>query len=307
MAPRSASLCGFVLVDKPPGWTSHDVVGWLRARLGTRRVGHAGTLDPLASGLLPCLVGPATRLIRWLHAWPKSYVGEIVLGRETPTDDAEGLAPGDFTPPPLPPRLVLDTARQALTGTIEQVPPAFSAKKLRGIPAHRLARRGTGDAPVLAPVRVTIHRLRLQPVADGRLLFAARVSSGTYLRALARDLGRLLGTGAHLSRLRRTAIGPLRVRGAVRPLPREQRRAGAVEAPVPLLPAERIPLPLEDVVLDGEGVARFRQGRRVEPVAAPGGPGAVRALDRGGALLGIGELTAGRQVRPRVVLPPAEG
>ncbi|GAB4368411.1 MAG: tRNA pseudouridine(55) synthase TruB [Acidobacteriota bacterium] len=293
---------GIVLVDKPPDWTSHDVVAWLRARLGVRRVGHAGTLDPLATGLLPCLVGPATRLTRWLHLWPKTYVGEIVLGLETPTGDAEGVDPGTLPAVPLPPAPVLERARRALEGEIEQVPPAFSAKKLRGTRAHRLARRGR-ELP-LAPVRVTVHRLRLCRAGDGRLAFAARVSSGTYLRSLARDLGRLLGTGAFLARLRRTAVGPLRVRGAVRPLSRHERQAASGEPAPAVLPPEAIPLPLPDVGLAEEEVALFRHGR---PVTCPGlsaVEGAVRVLGPGGTLAGIGEAGADGRLQPRVVLDP---
>lgn len=292
-----------VLVDKPPGWTSHDVVGWLRARLRTRRVGHAGTLDPLATGLLPCLVGPATRLTRWLHGWPKTYVGQIVLGLETPTGDAEGVDLSAVEPVPLPPAAVLARARTALTGEIEQAPPAFSAKKLRGVPAHRIARRGGG--PDLAPVRVTVHRLRFQRAGEGRLLFAARVSSGTYLRSLARDLGRLVGTGAFLASLRRTGIGPLRVRGAIRPLPRAERRAGQVEPPPELLAPECIPLPMPAARIGGREADRFRHGQALAPPPEVAGapPGSMVRVLSSGVLVGIGELEADGRLRPRVVLP----
>lgn len=292
------SVSGIVLIDKPTTWTSHDVVGWLRARLGVRRIGHSGTLDPLASGLLPCLVGSCTRLVDYLHDWPKSYVGVIVLGHETPTGDAEGLDDAERAPRvPTPPSDVLERARLQVTGEIAQVPPAFSAKKLRGIPSHRLAR--SGRAAPLAPSRVTVHRLRLRRLDDGRLAFAARVSSGTYLRSLARDLGRLLGTGAFLDGLRRTGIGPLRVRAALRPRPR-----GEEQPTVALGEPASIPLPMPTACLDAEGAERFAHGRGIEisenETHSKQGP--RRVVDERGRLLGVAERTQHGQLRPRVVL-----
>jgi len=293
------SLSGLLLIDKPPGRTSHDVVRWVRRELGLRRVGHAGTLDPLATGLLPCLVGPATRLLQHLHGWPKTYVGIVALGAESPTGDIEGL---DGTPPrevPTPPEAAVLAAEERLRGTYLQQPPAFSAKKIGGVRAHQLARRGF-EAP-LAPARVTVHRLRLVRAAGGRIHFAAEVSSGTYLRSLARDLGRLLGTGAHLAALRRTGIGPLRVRQALRPAWDE----GCPGLAGRLIGLEGIPLRLPTVLLDRDGSRLFSQGRLV-----PGPPGAVagpvRALDVEGRLAGIAEVVAGGDLSPRTVLREAE-
>lgn len=291
---RGAPVSGLVLVDKPAGWTSHDVVAWLRRSLGVRRIGHAGTLDPLATGLLPCLVGPATRLVRFLHLWPKSYVGVIALGEETPSGDAEQARGASAAA--TPPAAVLAAAVARLTGDYLQTPPAYSAKKLGGTPAHRLARRGF--APDLPPVPVTVHRLRVHPVDGGRLLFAARVSSGTYLRALARDLGRLVGTGAHLERLRRTGIGPLRVREARPP-------AGDPTA-IELLPLEAIPLPMPTVALSAEERTAFLAGRTLPCAAEETGGGWRRIVDREGRLLGVAERVAGRRLQPRVVLPRGE-
>jgi tRNA pseudouridine55 synthase len=289
---------GFVLIDKPRGWTSHDVVAWTRARLGTKRVGHAGTLDPLATGLLPCLVGPGTRLARFLHDWPKTYVGVIALGLETPTDDAESL--GDRSRPtvPLPPPEVLEAARRRLSGPQMQVPPAFSAKKIRGERAHRLARRGRSAAP--PPVRVIVHKLRLQALPAARLAFAARVSAGTYLRSLARDLGRIVGTGAYLERLRRTGIGPLRVGGATRPRPR-----GQAQPEAQLLALEALPLPFASIALEGDALRLFRHGVALElPLGSE--IGLRRILDGFGRLAGVAEATAEggeARLRPRIVLP----
>lgn len=298
MPDSTRSPRGFVLIDKPSGWTSHDVVGWLRARLRVRRIGHAGTLDPLATGLLPCLVGPSTRLVRFLHGWPKSYVGVIALGLETPTDDAEGVDPSQRPPVAMPPRLVLEEARRRFTGVIEQTPPAYSAKKLRGTPAHKIARRG--GEPVLLAQRVTVHAWRLVPLDAGRLAFAARVSAGTYIRSLARDLGRFLGTGAHLERLRRTAIGPLRVRGAIDPSLYSSTSEIPLGPPA-VTPDSELPLPLPTVSLDAEAASAFCAGRAVR--CATGLAGEIRVQDGRGPLLGVGLATPDGLLRPSTVLP----
>jgi tRNA pseudouridine55 synthase len=290
VAPR-----GLVLLDKPAGWTSHDAVAWLRRRLGLRRIGHAGTLDPLATGLLPCLVGPATRLVEFLHGWPKTYVGRLGLGCETPTGDLESLPDGFEPTLPAPPTAVLRNVERRLTGTLYQQPPAYSAKKIGGVPAHRLARRGY--EPRIAAVEVTVHRLRLTPAPPGRLAFAVRVSSGTYIRSLGRDVGRLVGTGAYLEHLRRTAIGPLRVAAAWPP-----NAPDAEEQPVPLHPPHEIPLPFPTLRLGEADTQRFRNGGRVAGCDAPAGR--IRVLTASGLLAGIGEVDPTGQLAPRVVLPP---
>jgi tRNA pseudouridine55 synthase len=290
-----ASPSGLLLVDKPPGLTSHDVVAWVRRELGVRRIGHAGTLDPFASGLLPCCVGRATRLVRFLQQWSKSYTGLIALGEETPTGDVE-TATGR-PPAPLPPPTTIEAARRRLSGTYLQTPPAFSAKKVGGTPAHRLARRGA--TPTLAPVRITVHSLRLERRTPGCLAFAARVSTGTYLRTLARDVGRICGTGAHLAALRRTRIGPLSVRQAVVP---QSDGVGPEGMEGVLIPAEAVPLPLPEVPLTDADARRFLHG---QPVAVPDGPperGPARVLDPAGRLLGIGEAGEPGWLRPLVVL-----
>jgi tRNA pseudouridine55 synthase len=221
------------------------------------------------------------------------------LGAESPTGDVEGLD-GALPPAvPTPPAAVVLAAEERLRGTYLQQPPAFSAKKIGGVRAHRLARRGY-EAP-LAPVPVTVHRLRLVRAAGGRIHFAAEVSSGTYLRSLARDLGRLLGTGAYLAALRRTGIGPLRVRQALRPA----WETGCPGIADRVLGLEAIPLRLPTVVLDRDGGRLFSQGRPV-----PGPPGAVvgtvRALDAAGLLLGVAEVAVGGDLAPRTVLREAD-
>jgi tRNA pseudouridine55 synthase len=285
---------GLLLVDKPVGMTSHDVVAWARRSLGIRRIGHAGTLDPFASGLLPCCVGRATRLMRFLQLWSKTYTGVIALGEETPTGDTETATGAPLAP--LPPAATIEAARRRLTGTYAQVPPAFSAKKIGGIPAHRLARRGA--APTLSPVRVTVHRLRIERRPPGRLAFAARVSTGTYLRTIARDVGRICGTGGHLETLRRSSIGPMSVRQAVVPGP----DADPDSLLGRLIPAEGIPLPLPETVVDEVEAGRFLHGQAVADPEQQPPAGPRRVVGPAGRLLGIGEAGEAGRLRPCVVL-----
>jgi tRNA pseudouridine55 synthase len=212
----TSGLSGILLIDKPQGLTSHDVVNRVRRATGERRVGHAGTLDPMATGLLVVLVGPATRLAPYLTAATKSYSARITFGAETDTDDAEGRVTATAEPP----AILTDTDAAAqtvasLVGTHEQVPPAFSAIKRDGVTAYEAARRG--DAIEIEPRSVEISAARLvgvhaePPSWDVELT----VSKGTYIRAIARDLGRSLCSAAHLSALRRTGSGALDLADAV--------------------------------------------------------------------------------------------
>ncbi len=286
------SMAGLLLLDKPLGATSHDVVKWVRRELREKRVGHAGTLDPLASGLLPCLVGPATRLASHLHSWPKTYVGLIQLGEETETGDLDGAQ--GLPQAPMPPLHVIEAARRRFLGSQQQLPPAYSAKKVGGVRAHTLARQGF--PPSLSAVAVTIHALRLSPVENGRLAFATKVSSGTYIRALARDLGRFFGTGAHLVLLRRVGIGPLRVRSATLAVQKGEREMLINH----LIPMEQIPLPFPTRSLSRDEERRFRNG---QPLASEYFiDGTTRALDEHGRLIGLG-LASEQMLRPTVVLP----
>ncbi|MBV9096375.1 MAG: tRNA pseudouridine(55) synthase TruB [Streptosporangiaceae bacterium] len=206
---------GLVVVDKPGGMTSHDVVARIRRLAGTRRVGHAGTLDPMATGVLVIGVGKATRMLGYLTLADKEYTATIRLGQSTSTDDAEGevisaVAAGEVC------EADIAAAAAALTGDILQVPPAVSAVKVGGRRAYRLARSGT--APRLAPRPVTVREfVTSAPRRAGDMLdvdVTVRCSSGTYVRALARDLGAALGTGGHLTRLRRTRVGGYRISSA---------------------------------------------------------------------------------------------
>jgi tRNA pseudouridine55 synthase len=196
---------GVLLVDKPAGPTSHDVVERVRRALGERRVGHTGTLDPFATGLLALCVGRATRLARFLSAGDKVYLASVRLGFATTTDDLTGepLSPAS---PARPARAALEAALASLVGTFDQLPPAFSARHVGGRRSHELARRGETVARTATPV--TVHSLRLLSHEDEVVRLEVRCSPGTYVRALARDLGERLGTGGHLVALRRTRSGP---------------------------------------------------------------------------------------------------
>jgi tRNA pseudouridine55 synthase len=206
----TASKDGLVIVDKPGGMTSHDVVARIRRLAGTRRVGHAGTLDPMATGVLVVGVEKATRLLGYLTLTEKQYDATIRLGQSTSTDDAEGEITFAASAKDVSAE-TLTTAVTSLTGEIAQVPPAVSAIKVDGQRAYRLTR--AGSAPELKPRPVTVYEFTvtaIRPAADGDLLDVdaiVRCSSGTYIRALARDLGTQFGTGGHLTRLRRTRVG----------------------------------------------------------------------------------------------------
>jgi tRNA pseudouridine55 synthase len=216
-----AVLDGLVVIDKPPGWTSHDAVARCRKVFGQKKVGHAGTLDPDATGVLLVGLGQATRLLRFLTDWPKSYRGQVVLGVSTSSLDASGEVTGrwDMRGVTL---ADAEAAAKQLTGPITQIPPMVSAVKIGGRRLHELAREGVVVDRPPRPVTVTRFALAAATGADpgphgGGPIFDAEVdcSSGTYIRSLAADLGGLLGGGAHLRNLRRTAVGPFTVAEAV--------------------------------------------------------------------------------------------
>lgn len=196
---------GLVVVDKPAGMTSHDVVGRIRRIFGERSVGHLGTLDPMATGVLPIVLGRYTRLAQFFGDSTKGYEGEIRFGFATDTYDAEGEP---TTPVKAADRLTLQAILEAskdFLGTIEQVPPPYSAKKVKGVPAYKLARKNV--EVMLEPVAVEVLAFDILDYFGGRARFRALVSSGTYIRSLAHELGRRLGLGAHLGALRRTRAG----------------------------------------------------------------------------------------------------
>jgi len=195
---------GVLVIDKPAGPTSHDVVARVRKILKQRAVGHLGTLDPMATGVLPIVTGQMTRLTQFYMGAEKAYEGEIRFGFSTDTYDAAGEALGERRDVQLTLEQVREAARRFL-GVIEQMPPPFSAKKISGVPAYKLARK---KKPVeLQPVKVEVKELEVLSVDGDRAQFRARVTSGTYLRSIAHDLGQALGVGAHLGKLRRTRVG----------------------------------------------------------------------------------------------------
>lgn len=291
-------LDGVLLVDKPSGPTSHDIVSLARRVLGQPRIGHAGTLDPLASGLLPLVLGRATRLLRFLPHSPKSYVGVLRLGLGTDTDDVTGEIVHRHEGPLPDPAAVVEAA-SALLACTSQIPPAFSARKVGGRRLYELARRGETTPAAAAPV--TIHRFEVRPgPTPSEWEFAADVSAGTYVRALVRDLGKALGCGAALAELRRTAIGPWRLEEAVLlPSPRADERSRVTAR---ILGLQHLPLTLPTVgVADPETVRRWTSGTVVEaPSGAPRAGLCCLRVD-GGPLLGVAESSDGL-LHPRVVL-----
>jgi tRNA pseudouridine55 synthase len=279
-----------VLLDKPAGMTSHDVVQRVRRTLGTRAAGHTGTLDPFATGLLVVLVGRATRLARFVEAQAKTYLATARLGVRTDTDDLTGAALAGVG---LGTGCSEVRVREVLAGFVgeqQQLPPSYSAKHVAGERSYRLARRGVAVAP--APVTVTIHRIELVGYREPELVFRATVSPGTYLRAIARDLGERLGVGAHLTALRREAIGPLRVEDAV---PLDRLAAGH------LLPAREVLRHLPTRELDEPDRLAVSHGR---PVPADPAPEGDVALLHAGELVAVARAEAG-WLRPSVVLGTA--
>jgi tRNA pseudouridine55 synthase len=199
---------GVIIIDKPAGWTSHDVVNRMRRILGQRSVGHLGTLDPLATGVLPLVTGSLTRLAQFYTTSEKTYEGVIRFGFATNTYDADGEPAGE--PHPVTPTLeTLQQLAARFQGLIDQVPPPFSAKKIHGVPAYKLARKQ--QEVILKPVQVEIKEFAITAVEGDRAHFRARVASGTYMRSVAHEMGQLLGSGAHLESLRRTAVAEFQI------------------------------------------------------------------------------------------------
>lgn len=299
---------GLLVVDKPAGWTSHDVVARARRLLATRKVGHAGTLDPMATGVLVLGVGRATKLLTYLVGADKEYLATVRLGQATLTDDAEGEvveAPGARDVDPR----ALRAAVASLTGGIDQVPSAVSAIKVGGRRSY--ARVRAGEDVALAARPVTVHTFEVgEPhpatAADGTPVVDvdARVvcSSGTYVRALARDLGAALGTGGHLTALRRTRVGGYGLAGAADL--EEAAREDAAPALLPVAVAARATFPVRE--LDAHEARELSFGRALDPVAAPAGTreAPVAAFAPDGTLVALLARENGRD-RPVLVLAPA--
>jgi tRNA pseudouridine55 synthase len=293
------AVSGLVVVDKPPGRTSHDVVARIRRLAGTRRVGHAGTLDPMATGVLVIGVEKATRLLGHLALTEKEYTATIRLGQATDSDDADGEIVAETSAAGVT-REAIEAAAAALTGEIEQVPPGFSAIKVAGQRAYRLARQGA--APELAARRVTVSSFTVGDVRrDGDLVdadVAVTCSSGTYIRALARDLGAALGVGGHLTVLRRIRVGPYGI-GQARTL--EQLADSFDVTPLD----EAAGVAFRPVHLSEDDARVVAHGGRLPASALSGVPGTgpVAAFAPDGTLIAL--LTEeGGQARPLAVFVP---
>jgi len=279
----SRFVTGVLNLDKSAGETSFSAVHRLRRLTGAHRVGHAGTLDPLATGVLPVLFESATRLAEFALKLPKTYVADIHLGFVTATDDAEAEREAVADPSGIAARDV-EAALTAFAGRVLQQPPAFSAVKVGGKRAYTLARAGELSRPAAREVEVySAVLLDFEPGTRALARIEVRCGSGTYLRSIARDLGELLGVGGYLGRLVRKAYGPLNIDEAVRIedliTPEEVRDR--------LLPAEVILPDMERVRLNVEQEAQVRQGRAVRVLPEPG-PGLVRAYDFDGRLVALG-------------------
>jgi tRNA pseudouridine55 synthase len=307
---------GALIVDKPAGPTSHDVVARVRRAIGMSRIGHTGTLDPLATGVLPLVVGRATRLAQFLTGDEKEYLAGVRLGAATATYDAEDRAildddgrPVLLKPPPPCPDLPESAVVEALgefVGTYWQVPPPYSAKKIGGTPAYVLAR--LRKQVEIKPVQVTVAALELVRYAEGLATLKIACSSGFYVRSLAHDLGQRLGCGAHLESLRRVRAGEFGISQAVPLEVVESEGSGALAL---LVPMTELLSKLPHVVVNERGARRAAHGNalgvedlwqaeRTVPRSAPFGP--VRVLDADGALLAISEPAEGGLLQPVVVL-----
>ncbi len=286
---RPASVHGVCIVDKPAGMTSHDVVGMLRRRLGERRIGHAGTLDPDATGVLVVAVGMATRLLQFATATTKTYTGEVVLGIETDTLDAAGQVTATHEMGAIAIDDVRRVVDENLLGDIEQVPPMVSAIRVEGRRLHELAREGIEVERAARPV--TIHRFAVEPGPEPHVLrIEVECSAGTYIRSLAADLGHLLGGGAHLRNLRRTASGSFTIDRAAPP------------DTCQLLPVATVVESLAAVTVDEATASRVATGQVLDRWDGDG-PWAVFAP--GAALLAVYESHRAATAKPVVVLPTA--
>ena len=294
-------LDGVLVIDKPAGPTSHDVVARARRALREKRIGHTGTLDPMATGVLPLVMGRATRLASLLSSTDKTYEAGVRLGSATDTyDAAERLAAGEAPPdaPALDPAEI-EEALARFRGTFPQMPPPYSAKKVGGVRAYKLARKQQPTA--LTAVQVTVRELTLLGVEDGLVRLRVTGTAGFYVRSLAHDLGLALGCGAHLESLRRTRAGTF---GLDRAVLLDDLDRGPDELLLRLIPLTDLLPDLPTARLTPRGAQRASHGNSVSPedfFVVGRGP-LVRLLDPGGCLLGIAEAGPDGLLRPSIVL-----
>ncbi|MGO8986249.1 MAG: tRNA pseudouridine(55) synthase TruB [Terriglobales bacterium] len=291
------SMNGVVVIDKPGGLTSHDVVNRVRRILGQRSVGHLGTLDPLATGVLPIVLGNLTRLAQFYAHSEKTYEGAIRFGFSTDTYDADG----EPTTSPKEVNFDCDVLREAVAqfqGSIEQMPPPFSAKKVAGVPAYKLARKKQEVA--LSPVQVEIKEFGILEATGDRATFRARVSSGTYIRSVAHELGRKLGCGAHLASLRRTAVAEFTIEAAHS---LEVLEAAMQQGSAALLfvHSRKLVPQFPCVTANEESAARIRSGRSVNLPEMSRAP-KVKVFCGQDDLIAIATRIAGTLFHPQIVL-----
>lgn len=293
-------MTGAIVVNKPEGWTSHDAVNKVRRLVGTRRVGHLGTLDPMATGVLPLVVGNATRLAQFYVRAGKVYDAVIRFGYSTDTCDRDGTPTSPVMEPVIT-REQLEPLLERFRGPIQQTPPRISAKKVGGTPAYKLARRNL--VVELKPVEVTVHSLELVDVSGPEAHVLVHCSAGTYLRALAHDLGQLLGCGAFLKTLVRTRSGDFTIEQArtIEQLEQFAQEDRMIEA---LIPASEMLPEFPSEFVDTLTAAFIRQGRdfRVSPFHVRPGSRYVKAVGQHGELVAIGEFKLPNLYHPMLVL-----
>lgn len=298
----ASALFGFLNLNKPSGLSSRDVVNRVQKIVRPLRTGHAGTLDPLATGVLLVCIGDATRLVSRLQELPKTYVAEFLLGQSSDTDDSTGSIREQSAPGLVPDRESVLAGLQQFTGVISQIPPAFSAVHVSGRRAYDLARRG--EVPELQPREVTVHSIQLLRYQWPVLSLEIECSSGTYIRSIARDLGQLLGCGGLMSRLERTAIGPFHVQDSLDP---EGLTAATVERG--LISPLRIVAGLPQYVCTADDIHALKCGRQLVVVAQQLQPPQVLVPGSSVALVtedplqlcAVAEVSDSQLLQPRLV------
>jgi tRNA pseudouridine55 synthase len=289
---------GLLVLDKPAGLTSHDVVAIVRRATGERSIGHLGTLDPMATGVLPLLLGKYTRLAQFFGHAEKSYTGTIRFGYATDSFDADGEPASDAEPL----TKSLDELRELalhFRGSMQQVPPIFSAKKINGVPAHKLARAGV-EVPV-KPATIFIHNFALTGLEGDSATFEMTISAGGYVRSVAHELGQLAGCGAHLSSLRRTRAGAFSLADSIT-VEQLKAAAGDEAAVLALLPHPRAMLTeMPSVTVDEQAAGRLRNGMQVNLPEFSSAP-LIKVFTSPTDLLGIAKRIAGTLTQPIVVL-----
>jgi tRNA pseudouridine55 synthase len=297
---KPATHHGYIVIDKPGGWTSHDVVARVRRIVGERRVGHAGTLDPAATGVLPVAVGLATRTIEYLANADKGYLADFTFGITTDSADGDGVVQDRRDPSHLD-RTAVESAIREFVGPLQQVPPMHSAIKIDGTPLYDLARKGqTVELPARA---IAIHAINVVHWHPPTVRVHVRCSKGTYVRSLARDIGDRMGTGAYLSRLVRTSVGRFGLDVAMTldelalAMERDEWRQVRVEPDVAMLDYDA-------VVIAGNQIVDWACGR---PVPADGAEGVVRVYDADGKWRGVGNVEPDTAlVKPVKVIHPGQ-